>query len=325
LRGHGSLIIGILIASAIALAACGNAHAALPRTEQVSVTGSPVPRGCGIAAPPGSSTLTMHVGGRDRLVRLHIPKGYRPDEPIPLVLSLHGSGSTAARHAAGTGMDATSDQHAFLLAYPEAQRRFGSGFAWNVPGTPTWQARGPDEDAFLGQLISLLHNRYCVDLNRVYAVGFSGGGRLLSQFACTSQGVLVAVAVIGGLRAPVPCPSGPVPVLAVHGTADPQNPYDGHGQPYWTYGVPEAVHRWAAHDGCVGVPAVTRTAPGVTLTAYHSCRADSVVLLYTLGGKGHVWPVARSTGLDGNETVWQFFAEYPHQGANRPLDHAESP
>ena len=61
-------------------------------------------------------------------------------------------------------------------------------------------------------------------------------------------------------------PWGPPGFYLIH-TGDAQNPYNGHGQPYWTYGIPEAVHRWAGHDGCDGAPTVIRTAPGVTLTA----------------------------------------------------------
>jgi polyhydroxybutyrate depolymerase len=309
--------IGGLIAITVALTACGSAHAAAPRTQPVAVTNDTTARRCGLPAQPGNSTLTVRVGGLDRRVRLHIPRGYRPDDHMPVVLSLHGSGSSAAKHAPGTGMDATADAHQFLLAYPEGQRKYGNGFAWNIPGTPTWQSHGPDEGSFLGELVSLLHQRYCADLDRVYAVGFSGGARLLSQLACEPHPVAVAFAAIGGLRGPIPCQSGPIPVLAIHGTGDAQNPYNGHGQPYWTYGIPEAVHRWAGHDGCDGAPDVTRPAPGVTLTAYRGCRADSVVLLYTLAGKGHIWPVVRTTGLDTNETVWQFFAEHPRRSADR--------
>lgn len=316
MRGRG--VVGGLIASAVALTACGSAHASVPRTQPVTVSSSSMtPRRCGLPAQPGNSTLTVRVEGQDRLVRLHIPRGYRPDDHLPVVLSLHGSGSTAARHAAGTGMDATSDAHAFLLAFPEGQRKFGNGYGWNIPGTPNWQAHGPNEGSFLRQLVSLLHERYCADLDRVYAVGFSGGGRLVSQLACEPHPVMAAMAVVSGLRAPIPCQSAPVPVLAIHGTGDLQNPYSGHGQPYWTYGIPEAAHRWAGHDGCAGPSTVTRTALGVTLTAYQGCRAETAVLLYTLAGKGHIWPVARTTGLDTNETVWRFFAEHPRGPVDR--------
>jgi polyhydroxybutyrate depolymerase len=298
------------------LTGCAHAQAAPPRTQPVAATRDAAPRTCGEPVAPGPTAVDVAIDGDSRRVRLYLPRDYRSDQPLPLVLNLHGSGSTGARQAAYTGMDATADAHAFLVAYPEGLRRSGSGYAWNIPGTPSWQARGPNEAGFLSRLIRLLHTRFCADLNRVYAVGFSGGARMVSEFACTSDRGLAAVAAVGGLRAPTTCPSAPVPVLAVHGATDRQNPYEGHGQSYWTYGVPEAARRWSAHDGCAPTPVVSRISPGVTLTEYPHCRGGTALQLYTLANRGHVWPAARS-GFDTDETLWRFFGAHTRRGADR--------
>jgi polyhydroxybutyrate depolymerase len=310
-------VLGGLFAVTVALTACANAHAAPPRPDRAAATSTSSTPDCGQPLPAGTTSVTLHLDGHDRRARVHVPRRYRPDRSFPLVLNLHGSGSTGDRQAVNSGMDVTADAHDFLVAYPEGERRLGSGYIWNIPGTPNWQAHGPDEATVLGRLVGLLHQRYCVDLDRVYAVGFSGGARLVSQLACGPDPTIVAVAMVGGLRAPSPCGAGPVAVLAVHGTADAQNPYDGHGQPYWTYGVPEAARRWAVHDGCSLAPTVNRISPGVTVTGYRGCRADSAVQLYTLTGRGHVWPSVRNGGFDCDEVVWQFFAAHPR----RPADH----
>jgi polyhydroxybutyrate depolymerase len=104
--------------------------------------------------------------------------------------------------------------------------------------------------------------------------------------------------------------------LGIHGTADLQNPYLGHGQPYWTYSVPEAARRWGTSDGCGPTPEVVRVSAGTTRTAYHDCRAGADVVLYTLTGRGHVWPTAR-TGFDSDETVWSFFVAHPGRASDR--------
>src|SRR5690242_7277711 len=122
-------------------------------------------------------------------------------------------------------MDATASRYGFLVDYPEAAHRSGTGYGWNIPGTPTFTQSGPDDIGYLGQVVTVLHQRYCADPNRTYAVGFSGGGRLVSQYACEPGHPLAAAAAVGGLRAPSPCPSAPVPVIAIHGTADAQNPF----------------------------------------------------------------------------------------------------
>jgi len=249
------------------------------------------------------------VAGHDRVARVHMPAGYPPQPGFPLVLNLHGTGSTAAAQEQASRMDATADAHGFLLVYPQAQRRSGAGFAWNIPGTPTWAPSGPDDLGFIRGLLAELDSRYCVAAGRVYATGFSGGARMVSQLACEPGQPFAAVATVGGLRAPTPCAAAPVPVLAVHGSADTQNPYEGHGQPYWSYGVPEAAHRWAAHNGCAAAPAVVTQEPGLVRTSYPDCRNGATVELDTLIGKGHVWPTAPA-GFATDEVIWRFFSQH---------------
>ncbi len=293
----------------VILTGCAHARAAPPRPQPVAATANPGPR-CGQPTSPGTSTLTLRVGGRDRVARLHIPPGYSPAQRLPLVVDLHGSGSTAAGQEANSRMSGTADAHRFMVVYPQGNRRSGTGFIWNVPGTPAWLASGPDETAFMRELVSMVSERYCVDRRRIYAAGFSGGGREVSELACDPRRLFAAVAAVGGLRAPAPCPAGPVPVLGVHGSADTQNPYDGHGQAYWTYGIPEAARRWAVHNGCPASPTVS-TVPGATLTAYSRCSGTASVELYTLAGKGHRWPGARPGDFAANEAIWSFFTAHP--------------
>jgi len=316
-RRRRGAVGGLLAVAALALTACASAHAAAPQPEPAPpAIPEAVAVGCGHGVGPGTSTLTLRVGGRDRFARLHIPRGYG-GQTLPLVVNLHGSGSTAAGQETVSGMDGTADAHQFLVAYPQGQRRTGAGFAWNVPGTPAWQAGGPDEAAFVRQLVAMLGERYCVDARRVYAAGFSGGGRMASQLACESGRLFAAVAAVGGLRAPSPCPGEAVPVLGVHGTADAQNPYNGPGQPYWTYSVPEAARRWAVHNGCPGTPTTGPASAGVTRTAYRGCRGGASVELYTLPGKGHLWPAPRAGGFAANEVIWRFFTDHPFPEADR--------
>jgi polyhydroxybutyrate depolymerase len=297
-----------------AVAACGPAKAASPsRPSPIAFAASPVrpraaPGGCGRAAAAGPVTITTGAGGRKRTVVVYLPRGYAGDRPLPLLLNLHGSGSTAARQEKSVGLDATADAHAFIVAYPQAARRSGTGFSWNVPGTPSFLASGPDDIGFLDGVVTMLHQRYCVDTAKVYASGFSGGARMVSQLACTPAVRLAGVVAASGLRAPSPChPARPVPVLSFHGTADTANPYNGNGQPYWTYSVPVAAARWAGYDGCPATPVTSTPYPGVTLTQYRGCLGDAVVELYTLAGKGHRWPLPASA-FQPNEILWRFMS-----------------
>ena len=131
----------------------------------------------------------------------------------------------------------------------------GTGFDWNIPGEPLIGGGGPpsgaaNDVAFLTELVGILEQRYCIDTSRVDATGVSGGARTASQLACDASSTFAAVAPVGGLRRPsLPDqPTGPRHRLSR--TADPIDPYDGHGQAYWTYSVPKAAQDWASQDGC---------------------------------------------------------------------------
>ena len=317
----------------MALSACGGSGPASNATTQSSAPTTPVhstgTTGCG-SAGPGSTTLSPSIGGHVRTVVVHVPAGYPGTRQVALVLNMHGSGSTAADQESFTGMDATADHDGFIVAYPQALIPDGTGFDWNVPGVPlvggrAVPANAADDVSFLVQLVTLMEHDYCVDPTRVYATGFSGGARTASQLACDASTVFAAVAPVSGLRRPAPCPATrAVPVLTFHGTADPVDPYDGHGQAYWTYSVPQAAQDWASQDGCSTAAATTHPGPGVTLATYGGCRDGATVELYTISGEGHEWPGGpplprpltrvlgpQSNALDADDAIWSFFTAHP--------------
>jgi polyhydroxybutyrate depolymerase len=297
----------------------------LPRA---SLAATPV--GCGVAFRPGSAALAFYGAGRPRRVLIvHIPTGYTGNTKVPLVVNLHGSGSTAVLQELFSGMNAEADAAGFIVAYPQALIPSGSGYDWNVPGVPLRSGARPPKSlpndlAFLSRVVVGLEGRYCVNPARVYVTGFSGGARMASQLACDDSNIFAAVAPVSGLRSPTPCPTvRAVPILAFHGTADPIDPYGGHGQSYWTYSVPQAARLWAAADGCSNSPRVSYPAAGVTLTQYGRCQNHAAVGLYTIGGEGHEWPggpslakrVTRALGpqssaVDANSAMWAFFSAH---------------
>ena len=338
-----------MVAVAVVAAACGTSStsattpASLPATTTSSTGGTtgstaatPVAAGpsSGCASPSkaatGSTTLTPTVAGRQRTAIVHVPTGYSLPTPVPLVVNMHGSQSTALEQEGFTGMDATSDADTFLVVYPQGDIPAGTGYEWNVPGQPLFggaavPAGSPDDVSFIEQLVSLLEKDYCVDTHRVFATGFSGGARLASQLGCDASTVFAAVAPVSGLRFPSPCLSTrAVPVVAFHGTADPVDPYTGNGQTYWTYSVPVAAGRWAVHDGCTKTASNSAPAATVALTSYAPCADGSEVQLYSIVGEGHEWPGGpglpraitrvlgpQSTAISANSLMWSFFEAHP--------------
>ncbi len=336
MRVFGSAVAALLLAGAVT--GCGNQGAAAP-----PATGSTRPAAAGGTLPPASGTSgcgqheasgsvrdTVTVSGHQRTVIVHVPAGYTGSRKVALVLNLHGSGSTARAQELFSGMDATADADGFIVAYPQALIPDGAGFDWNVPGQPlvsgTYPPAGSADDVtFLTSLVRDLAARYCVDPRRVYATGMSGGGRMASQLACDASQVFAAVAPVAGLRAPTPCPAArPVPVIAFHGTADPVDPFAGHGLAYWTYSVPDAARMWAARDGCQTASPDVTAAAGYTLTSYSGCEDGATVELYAVTGEGHEWPGGpampasitdalgpQSNAVDADTVMWAFFTAHP--------------
>jgi polyhydroxybutyrate depolymerase len=325
-RWGATISLATAVLAAVLLAAAGGGRGVASAIAKQAAAGAAT--GCGQRGVGGALTTT--VAGYRRTVIVHLPSGYAGSNKLALVLSMHGSGSTAAEHELFTGMDATADADKFIVAYPQGLIPDGSGYDWNVPGEPliggrTEPAHAANDVEFLTKLVGVLERRYCISPARVYATGFSGGARIASQLACDSSSVFAAVAAVSGLRRPTPCPSSrPVAILAFHGTADPVDPYEGHGQAYWTYSVPQAAATWAQQDGCSKTPAISKLDQIVTLTGYSHCRSGVAVELYSIAGEGHEWPGGpplprsltnvlgpQTTAINANTVMWAFFEAHP--------------
>ena len=319
--------IGVLVTVLVASSALTGALVVAPGAgASATPTTSP---GCG-ATNPGSTVMTPSVDGVVRTVVVHVPHGTSNATALPLVLNLHGSGSTAVDQDVFSGMDATANADHFIVAYPQGAIPSGNGFDWNVPGMPlvggTAVPKGAADDVtFLTKLVTLLEASYCVNPREVFATGFSGGAREVSQLACDASTVFAAVAPVSGLRRPTPCPaSRAVPVIAFHGSADPVDPFAGHGEGYWTYSVPTAAKEWGRQDHCGATAHQSRPAAHVRLTTYRGCANGAEVELYEIMGEGHEWPGGpampadltavlgpQSSAVDANQLMWDFFAAHP--------------
>jgi len=261
---------------------------------------SAAPASCSLAAVPGVSEQRLASGGRQRSYRLFVPAGYDGQTPLSLVLDLHGSGGTAAGQAGNSRFEALAAREGFLVASLQAA---GQGNRWNVPVTDD----RPDDVAYASDVIDHVAGRVCTDLARVYATGFSGGARMSSLLACRLSSRIAAIAPMAGLRWPAPCSGRAIPVLTLHGLADPQNTYDGHVErrgAEWLESVPEALAGWAGHNGC-NAELVFEDPPGPLSTMrYEGCRDGAEVRMIRIDGLRHQW--ARDE-VDATAVMWQFF------------------
>lgn len=333
----------LAVIAGFALAACSSEAPASSTPAAPSASAAPAQSApeCAVSLPEGDSIRTVSFEGADYDVSVYAPQGLEAGSA--LVLDLHGSSSNGPLQAQVSGLSAVADSGGFIVAEPtgvvevESYAPLEDGsWAWNVPGVPTTDGDLPPEDArddvaFLNAVVAELSESGCVDSGKVFATGYSGGGRMASALACESADVFAAVAPVDGLRGgradaddltavdPDTCaPSQPVSVLTFHGTADVVNPFDGNEDPRWGYSVPLAAETWAGLNGCDSAANVD-TDEAVTTTTYAGCDGDTEVTAYFIEGANHIWPGTAADqsffgetdyGVNASQVMWDFFESH---------------
>ena len=252
------------------------------------------------AQTPDAGTLTHDGITRDYLIT--VPDGL--SAPAPLVVVLHGGGSTAAMMRRETDFDALAWEHGFIAVYPngvsrEWNERRGSGM--------TVRRSTADDVGFLTALIDHLSARYAIDGERIYAMGISNGGFMALRLACDVgerlAGIGVAAAQFTRDMLDTCRPARPLRVAIFNGTDDPIVPFDGgpvivSGQFRGTVEPTEAtVAFWLAANACAPAPdAVDRLDARpldqtvVVIRRYDRCAPGGAVRLYRIEGGGHTLP-----------------------------------
>lgn len=255
--------------------------------EPVGEGGAPVePATCaGKEGLSGDLDLLVSVGGEERRVLLHVPAAHDGVTALPLVLALHGFTESPEDIRDTSHLDRVADERGFIAAFPE-----GKSGSWNggvCCGVSEWM--GEEDVAFIEATLDAIEASYCVDARRVHATGFSNGGFMSHRLACELADRVASIGVVAGQEGVESCaPARPVPVLQIHGTADPVVPYGGN--PILAYPSTEStIAGWVERDGCGPSTNITLVEGDTTCVAHESCQAGSVVELCKVEGGLHDW------------------------------------
>ncbi|HXT20065.1 MAG TPA: PHB depolymerase family esterase, partial [Thermoanaerobaculia bacterium] len=285
------------------------------------------------ALEPGDHEIVLRHGGRQRRYLVHVPPAAASGRALPVLLSFHGAGGSAAGQQRFTRTDSLADREGFLVVYPEGTDS-GGLLTWNAgtccgPGV----AGRVDDVGFALAVVDDLALRTGVDPHRLYATGMSNGGMMAHRLAAEASNRVAAIApVAGGLVYQRFAPARPVSVLHIHSLDDPIALYRGGlrgrlaGVETMNPDIDRMMARWAAADGCTGGPetgAERRDASGHTarLLSWSGCAGGSEVRLWQLTGAGHVWPGQQpgrglrllgtpTTVIDANEEIWRFVSRF---------------
>src|ERR1700686_74523 len=163
--------------------------------------------------------------GETREYLLYVPRSYDPSRPTPLVISMHGAGGWPVQQRDLSRWNRLAESQRFIVVYPSGVEG----------GGPTIWRVGPEEGLnkdvrFISELIDKLEGAYNIDRQRIYANGFSNGGGMSFVLSCTLSDRIAAVGMVAAAQT-IPwtwCTDArAVPMIAFHGTADPEVPYNG--------------------------------------------------------------------------------------------------
>lgn len=268
---------------------------------------------------------SVSINGVERRWRMFVPDQYEEGIALPLVLNFHGTGSTPDEQSQLSEFEIIAAREGFLVASPAAK------FSRNAGGRLTWNVdlieNVVDDVEFVREMIAAIGRQYSVDSKRIYATGFSGGGRMSSRLGCELSESIAAIGPVAGIRYPVDCkPARPVPVITFHGKNDMFSHYTLRADPYdhWRMGVEDAIGGWLTRNGCAGEYSEEQVSRTVSRLSYRGCEDGADIVFYRSEDAGHTWPGSPPVealeelglGLTNSEIpatvlIWNFFESHP--------------
>lgn len=200
-----------------------------------------------------SSESAVVVGG-DRPADLFLPTSYTKETPVPLLINLHGYTGDSQSQSTYTFLQSAAETRGVAYVAPEGLKDSTGSRFWNA-STACCNFGGSkvsDVD-YLSSLIKEISSKVSIDQSRIYLFGHSNGHFMSYRFACSTKGVVAAIAGLAGAMDidPKVCGREPMNVLHIHGTNDATISYEGGsllGNPYPA--AEQTVAQWADINSC---------------------------------------------------------------------------
>jgi poly(hydroxyalkanoate) depolymerase family esterase len=301
------------------------------------------------AAPAAGGTLTSgsYPGAGGSLhYELFVPSRATRDEPMPLVVALHGCTQTADGFRKLTHWDAEGEAKGFAVVFPEQDSSANSLRCWNFfqPGS---MQRGGGEAERIAGLTRSIAERYAIDRRRVYVTGLSAGGAMASVMGATYPDLFAAIGVGSGCeyaataacagdKSADPVQAGrsayqamgsyarPMPFIAFQGDADGTVP---------PVNADQLVQQWLVTNDLADDGALNDSVPGessnlahgtsaggraYTVRSYVNRGGGALGEYWVVHGMAHAWsggdasqPYADPSGPDETASMYAFFASHP--------------
>ena len=251
----------------------------------------------GKSGAPGD-TIYMYMG---RSFIVHVPANVYRDTAVPVMFVFHGAGSKGADMQAATGFDVLADQLGFVTVYPDGQ--MGTA-PWNVgrnacpPGG--FVSTTNDDVSYFKSMLDTIEATQCIARDKVFATGFSMGAYFTHELGCLvgHEGLRAIAPHSGGTHAG-DCPGAPIPILILHGDADPLIDYDCGKS---------ARDSWIERNGCSS-EVDTLDITGGHCDFHRNCPENGAVVFCTFNGLEHTWGYPPDYEFS-TLLIGEFFAPY---------------
>jgi polyhydroxybutyrate depolymerase len=256
-------------------------------------------------------TRSFDFDGHQRNYVVYLPDNYPDTLNFPLVIYLHSYGWTAQQGMNYTLLHQVADTSGFIVVSPSAITNWNSGIGDN----PSWPTPNVNDVGFINALIDTLSSHYRIDLERIYACGYSNGGFMSYKLACQLSHRIAAIASVGGvisISTAANCnPLRTMPVLQIHGTEDPWVSINGATG---CHSVDQTLSYWTNFNNCVQVDTTILqdldTTDGCTVEkiSYTNYANKINIIYYKIINGGHTWPSAGPAGYPTGNTNQDFNA-----------------
>ena len=261
-----------------------------------------------------TNAQTIVHDGINREYIIYVPNSYDGTSAVPLLLNFHGFGGSASQFMQEADMRSLAEADTFILVYPQGSCLDGSSH-WNPCPTGGDNKSTADDVGFVEAMISEISSQYNLDMERIYAAGYSNGGMMAYGLANYKSDLIAAVASVSGTMLNCTGPtSHPMPVVHLHGTSDGVVSYNGSND--WN-SVQSTLDYWINFNNTVSSPIVNIDNTGaMAIEHYVYDQGDNSVSVehYKYIGGDHVWFNEPYQGQNASNLVWSFMSKYDING-----------
>ncbi len=270
---------------------------------------------CSISSTPTDQSMTVVlVNGGERYFRLTVPSSDAGTK-LPLILAFHGADGAEEDFQQQDEFDELAEQEKFIMAYVIAEDdRTASEGEWFLNTAATSR----DDNDFAEMIVDELSKVYCIDQDRLYAIGYSLGSMFTYEVACQLNSRFAAVASFAGTMpvSPQSCDLfGSMAVMHIHGKLDLIIDYDDDWD--WKDGehdgvgtmsnVPGVIDYWAEKSNCQDENSHYHL--DIEHIVHSDCSNGVLIEHYGLEFGGHTWP-EEIAGTDTYQLMWQFLIQF---------------